>query len=65
MIIILNLISFNGFGIDVIVVFFFFFSLLIVKVGWEVSLNSLEELIMANFRIVTLVVYNRICCYKQ
>lgn len=64
MIIILNLISFNGFGIDVIVVFFFF-SLLIVKVGWEESLNSLEELIMTNFRIVTLVVYNRICCYKQ
>lgn len=42
---------------------FFFFSFNCESRMGE-SLNSLEELIMTNFRIVTSVVYNRIC-YKQ
>lgn len=42
MIIILNLISFNGFGIDVIVVFFFFF---FFSFNCESRMGSVPELI--------------------
>lgn len=62
MIIILNLIFSNGFEIVVLFVFFFLFSLFAGETEMVENLNSLEESIMTNLRIVILVVDNRICC---